>query len=237
MTRPIILDVGLRSEAFGPRLPRPRACPLCGSNNIVPIVYGLLTEEGVEEARAGKFVCGGCMLDLDGPQWYCKTCKHRWPKNGSLCTDEENLAYRLRSERYRRHPHVFLVISARKLRWFVVGLIEKFSEECVWIPLLIRREKPFIEKRIALKEGGYRYMVRFQNEVVRVAPKHHDRDQLDAHCTSKENYLAGTAESRRYKTVAMRLVFKEAPHYKEAMEAGERESREEIKRGVRRRRA
>jgi hypothetical protein len=124
---------------------------------------------------------------------------------------------------------VFLVITARKLRWFFIRLVQKLLEECIQIPLLMRREKPTIEKRIALKDGGHRYMVRFRNEVVRVAPKHGDPNLLEAHCTSTKNYLAGTPESRRYEAVAMRLVLDEAPQYRAPMEAAERELRETIK--------
>jgi hypothetical protein len=223
VTRPIILDVSLWSRSVGPRLPEPKACPRCGSRDFVPIVYGLLSEEGMAEARAGKFVCGGCMLD--DPRWYCRGCNHRWPKDGPWPTDEEYLAYRLRWERYSRRPDVFLVITIRKMRWFIVELVQKFMEEYIRIPLLIHREKPAIDKRIALKNGGYRYMVRFRNEVVRVSPKYGDPNLLEAHCTSRKNYLAGTPESRRYKAVAMRLVLDDAPQYRAPMEAAKRELR------------
>jgi hypothetical protein len=127
---------------------------------------------------------------------------------------------------------VFLVITARKVRWFFIGLVQKFMEECIRIPLLMRREKPTIDKKIALialKDGGHRYMVRFRDEVVRVAPKHGNPNLLEAHCTSQKNYLAGTAESRRYKAVAMRLVLDQAPQYRAPMEAAKRELRETIK--------
>jgi hypothetical protein len=96
----------------------------------------------------------------------------------------------------------------------------------IQIPLLIRREKPTIDKRIALKDGGHRYMVQFRNEVVRVAPKLGHPNLLEAHCTSAKNYLAGTPESRRYKAVAIRVVLDEAPQYRAPMEAAERKLRE-----------
>jgi hypothetical protein len=98
VTRPIILDVSLRSWSPGPHLPEPASCPRSSAKGFVPIVYGLLTEEGMAEAKAGKIACGGCTLDLDGPRWCCKRCGHRWPKEGSLPTQEEHLAWRFRWE-------------------------------------------------------------------------------------------------------------------------------------------
>ena len=236
LTRPIVLDVNLRSRRTGPRLPDPEACPRCGSKEFVPIVYGLLDEKSMAEAKAGKIACGGCSFDLDGPHWCCKLCDHRWPREGWLPTAEEHLAYWLRWERHVRRPDVFAVLAARKIRLFFLGLIRKCLDECFRIPLLVLREKPVIEKRIALKEGGYRYLVRFRNEVVRVEPRCTNPNLLDAHCTSRKNYLAGTPESRSYQTVAMRLVFKEAPQYREAMKASERQLHRELESRLRRHR-
>lgn len=52
-------------------------CPDCGSSDWKPIVYGLLTEDGMEDARRGHFVAGGCTFR--DAQRYCLTCFNEWP--------------------------------------------------------------------------------------------------------------------------------------------------------------
>lgn len=53
-------------------------CPKCGSKTIVPIMYGLPTEEAAEEAERGKIALGGCCISEDSPQWHCRDCEHEW---------------------------------------------------------------------------------------------------------------------------------------------------------------
>ena len=57
---------------------KPGACPKCGSSEIKPIVYGLVDDEGLEKARRGEVVLGGCEVYEDMPEWECSSCKHRW---------------------------------------------------------------------------------------------------------------------------------------------------------------
>ena len=231
VTRPIILDVSLRSLSFGPRVPDPSDCPRCHSKNFVPIVYGLPTNETLARARSGEFVLGGCTFR--NPQWHCKACAHNWPKDDSYWpTDEEWLAYRFRWERCSKRPDVFLILTARKVRWFFIELGRKLIDDHIRIPLLIRREKPVIARRLALTDGGCRYMVRFRDEVVRVQADTTDPRRLEAHCMKK--YSPGIAESRCRESIALQLVLKEAPQYRASMEEAERELRESVNGKIRR---
>jgi hypothetical protein len=54
----------------------PPPCPSCGSNKVVPILFGYPTEEAFEEAARGEIVLGGCCIMGDGsdPKWQCLQC-------------------------------------------------------------------------------------------------------------------------------------------------------------------
>src|SRR5206468_1938907 len=60
-------------------LRKPSACPECGQGEISRIVYGLPTQETLDRAVRGEFELGGCLWDLEEPDWVCKGCAHRWP--------------------------------------------------------------------------------------------------------------------------------------------------------------
>ncbi|MDB9975570.1 hypothetical protein OAE24_05305 [Candidatus Thioglobus sp.] len=58
-------------------------CPHCGSSSIMPISYGLKTDEAVEEnAREKKWVWGGCVMreDVNGglKTHYCSDCNESY---------------------------------------------------------------------------------------------------------------------------------------------------------------
>ena len=55
-----------------------RTCPLCVSSQVVPLVYGLLSDEARADASAGEFALGGCIVHPGQPQWACRECGHRW---------------------------------------------------------------------------------------------------------------------------------------------------------------
>lgn len=58
---------------------RPPTCPQCGSSAVIPIAYGLPTEEAMRQAQEGKVALGGCVFSSEiSPRWHCKTCKSRW---------------------------------------------------------------------------------------------------------------------------------------------------------------
>jgi hypothetical protein len=58
-------------------------CPHCGSSSIMPISYGLKTDEAIEEnAKERKWVWGGCVMheDVNGglKTHYCSDCKESY---------------------------------------------------------------------------------------------------------------------------------------------------------------
>lgn len=51
------------------------ACPACGSEAVIPIIYGM---PGMELARAkerGEIALGGCVVSPDMPHWKCRMCE------------------------------------------------------------------------------------------------------------------------------------------------------------------
>jgi len=65
------------SGAESPRRVRVRACPACGSVDVVPIEYGLVTEADFAADR----VPGGCVVFEDSPNLACRSCDHRWVRD------------------------------------------------------------------------------------------------------------------------------------------------------------
>ena len=57
-----------------------KQCPKCGSENAIPIVYGLPGAELFKQAEAGKVKLGGCCVEDDSPEYYCNDCDHEWNK-------------------------------------------------------------------------------------------------------------------------------------------------------------
>ena len=53
-------------------------CPKCGSTNSIPIVYGKPSNEGLEKARRGEIVLGGCIITPNCPKHQCKECGNRY---------------------------------------------------------------------------------------------------------------------------------------------------------------
>ena len=55
-------------------------CPKCGSNNTVPIVYGMPPYELFEKEEIHEVILGGCIVHDDSPSWHCKDCENYWGK-------------------------------------------------------------------------------------------------------------------------------------------------------------
>jgi hypothetical protein len=55
-----------------------RCCPRCGSLDLLPIQYGLPTDDGFAAADRGEIKLGGCVIGADSPQWHCRSCKHEF---------------------------------------------------------------------------------------------------------------------------------------------------------------
>lgn len=53
-----------------------RTCPRCGGA-VVPIVWGLPTEEANEAFAAGLAVSGGCLVGPSPERYECVRCRHR----------------------------------------------------------------------------------------------------------------------------------------------------------------
>ena len=53
-------------------------CPKCGSNNIVPIVYGMPSYELLEKEGMREVLLGGCIVNDLSPIWHCKDCQNYW---------------------------------------------------------------------------------------------------------------------------------------------------------------
>ena len=49
-------------------------CEACGKTTVVPILYGLPTEEAFESARRGEIALGGCIVDIGNPTLTCTSC-------------------------------------------------------------------------------------------------------------------------------------------------------------------
>ncbi|MDR3704096.1 MAG: hypothetical protein P4L56_30890 [Candidatus Sulfopaludibacter sp.] len=74
------LNFKLVPDDFHPKLSD--ACPDCGSSDWKPIGYGLPTEDGIEDARRGHYVLGGCVLQ--DAKRYCLACFNRWPTKPNM---------------------------------------------------------------------------------------------------------------------------------------------------------
>jgi hypothetical protein len=53
-------------------------CPKCNSEKVIPIVYGLPTDDAFKAADEGKVVLGGCIVHDDRPFWHCSNCEYDW---------------------------------------------------------------------------------------------------------------------------------------------------------------
>lgn len=55
-----------------------RWCPACGSEERIPILYGLPTDDAREQADRGEVALGGCLVDRRNPRWQCRACGELW---------------------------------------------------------------------------------------------------------------------------------------------------------------
>ena len=53
-------------------------CPECGSEDVIPIVYGKPGTELIERADKGEVILGGCVISDDSPFNHCNGCEHEW---------------------------------------------------------------------------------------------------------------------------------------------------------------
>ncbi|HVA24796.1 MAG TPA: hypothetical protein VMW62_10410 [Chloroflexota bacterium] len=53
-------------------------CPSCASDQVVPIIYGMVLSEAFEQEKAGELVIGGCVVVKDSPRHFRRACEKRW---------------------------------------------------------------------------------------------------------------------------------------------------------------
>ena len=54
-------------------------CPKCSSNDsVVPIEYGFPGIEMQKKYSEGKIELGGCVIEKDAPDCYCKECEYHF---------------------------------------------------------------------------------------------------------------------------------------------------------------
>tara|TARA_B100000315_G_scaffold256349_1_gene302052 strand:- start:48 stop:275 length:228 start_codon:yes stop_codon:yes gene_type:complete len=59
-----------------------RNCPKCGSDKVIPIVYGEMVDSPkvIQQVEDGEFDPGGCCADNDSPKWKYRECEERFGK-------------------------------------------------------------------------------------------------------------------------------------------------------------
>jgi hypothetical protein len=56
------------------------ACPGCGARGVVPILYGLPSDDAFRDSGPGRIAVGGCVIGGDDPDASCIECGTRvWP--------------------------------------------------------------------------------------------------------------------------------------------------------------
>ena len=53
-------------------------CPKCGSSEVIPIHYGKPNDEGLQRAKRGEIILGGCRVNENPKRHACKKCNNRW---------------------------------------------------------------------------------------------------------------------------------------------------------------
>ena len=70
----------MSAESAAGRTDTPPPCPVCGSDDVGPVVYGFPGGEMWEAAEAGTVRLGGCVVedrDRWWDRWFCRRCDAR----------------------------------------------------------------------------------------------------------------------------------------------------------------
>ncbi len=113
------------------------SCPDCGSSEWKRVVYGSLTEEGVEAAKRGEFVRGGCVMG--DARRYCTACFNEWPTKPDV-SKPRTTAEAIEESRI------------------------KYARLSVRAELAPDPEEPVVERAWARIDGSVRFLVRFGND-------------------------------------------------------------------------
>jgi ribosomal protein L37AE/L43A len=59
-----------------------RKCPDCGHALVASILYGMpdISDELFEKVERNEVMFGGCVIELDQPNWQCSKCKMEFYK-------------------------------------------------------------------------------------------------------------------------------------------------------------
>ena len=67
-----------------------KKCPKClKKDQVVKIIYGYPGPELGEAERRGKIMLGGCVIEEDHPEYYCKKCHRGFGRLGNTTFFEE----------------------------------------------------------------------------------------------------------------------------------------------------
>ena len=56
-------------------------CPICKSEDTIPIAYGYPSPEAIENSTKMDVHFGGCIIDVfNQPNRHCNDCRHDWVK-------------------------------------------------------------------------------------------------------------------------------------------------------------
>lgn len=61
-----------------------KTCPRCLSTKVIKFVYGLVDYTIFEKEKEGKVKIGGCCIEPDNPDFYCKDCDNEWTKQQAI---------------------------------------------------------------------------------------------------------------------------------------------------------
>lgn len=53
-------------------------CPKCNKRNSIRIVYGYPGDEMMESSQKGDIILGGCIVERNSLDRYCRTCSSAW---------------------------------------------------------------------------------------------------------------------------------------------------------------
>ena len=82
----VVLDLYKKSSLEGEicMTIRYKVCLQCHSKRVANILFGLPTSEVMQQVEQGKVVLGGCMVQIDGPEYECLDCQYQWNRQQAI---------------------------------------------------------------------------------------------------------------------------------------------------------
>lgn len=78
-------------------------CPNCG-NNLINIIYGRPNQELIEQAKEGKIILGGCIINKNMPNYHCNYCNKNYKKSQNQDETKKDSLYKKTLLRYNNEP-------------------------------------------------------------------------------------------------------------------------------------